>query len=274
MPFPSSDQPSRRATSWSMGSAATWLTDPVWRSWPPAMTARSSPMLSSSSRSWVTCTAGMSSSASSSCSSMRISSRVGWSSADSGSSSSSRPGLIASARARATRWRSPPLSQRGDRLASCESPSWHSSESVSAPEASRLARGPNLTFSLTDRCGKRAASWKTRPMRRRSAGTPVRSAPARRIFPERWGRSPAMVSRSMVLPAPDGPSSASTRPAATPRSIGPRLKDPARPASPLTSSPWSAVGTVNPGQQSASGQRAEDQERGQRDDQQHDGGRC
>ena len=130
-----SDQPSSRAASAAAGSAATWLAGPVWRSCPAMIRARSSPMLSASSRSWVTWTAGISRSASSSCSKARMSSRVGWSSADSGSSSSSRPGLIARARARATRWRSPPLSERGDRSARCEMPSRLSSVPASAPGA-------------------------------------------------------------------------------------------------------------------------------------------
>src|SRR6266516_5599551 len=97
------------------------------------------------------------------------------------------------------------------------------------------------------------------------------SVPARLICPACWGRSPAMVSSSIVFPAPDGPSTTSTRSGGIPRLTGPRVKDPARALSPLTVSPRSAVGTVNPGEQPAGGQGPQDQERGQRDDQQHHG---
>src|SRR5690349_6635693 len=65
-------------------------------------------------------------------------------------------------------------------------------------------------------------------MRRRSGGRSVMSVPARLICPACCGRSPAMVSSSMVLPAPDGPSTTSTRSAGTSRLTGPRVKDPAR----------------------------------------------
>jgi len=81
-----------------------------------------------------------------------------------------------------------------------------------------------------------------------------------------------MVSSSIVLPAPDGPSTTSTRPARTSRLTGPSVKDPAWALRPLTLRPRSAVGTVNPGEQLAGGQGPQDQERGQRDDQQHDRG--
>src|SRR6476620_1344135 len=116
------------------------------------------------------------------------------------------------------------------------------------------------------------------------------------MWPWRCRRSPQMVSSSSVLPAPDGPSTTSTRPGATATSTGPSRKDPAPAVSPQTSSPpscgepcavgrmgavnvagpvllWSVVCTAGPGQQAAGGQRTEDQESGQRDDQQdHRGG--
>src|SRR6266496_4524975 len=84
-------------------------------------------------------------------------------------------------------------------------------------------------------------------LRRRSGGRLVMSVPARLICPACCGRSPAMVSSSIVFPAPDGPSTTSTRSGGIPRLTGPRVKDPARALSPLTDSPRSAVGTVNPG---------------------------
>jgi hypothetical protein len=99
------------------------------------------------------------------------------------------------------------------------------------------------------------------------------SVPARLMYPACWGRSPAMVSSRIVFPAPDGPSTTRTRSVGMFRLTGPRVKDPAWPVSSLTLSPRSAVGTVNAGEQPPGGQGAQDQEGGQRDDQQHDGGR-
>ena len=113
------------------------------------------------------------------------------------------------------------------------------------------ARGPNLMLSMTLMWGNSAASWKTRPMCRRSGGRSVMSVPARLICPEFCGRSPAMVSSSIVLPAPDGPSTASTRLAGISRLTGPSLKDPAWAPSPVMLSPESAVGTIYPGEQPA-----------------------
>src|SRR6266516_1240434 len=95
------------------------------------------------------------------------------------------------------------------------------------------------------------------------------SVPARLICPACCGRSPAMVSSSIVFPAPDGPSTTSTRLGGMARLTGLRVNDPAWALSPLTASPASAVGTVDPGEQPPGGQGPQDQEGGQGDDQQH-----
>jgi len=84
----------------------------------------------------------MSRAARSSDSSVRRSSRVGWSRADRGSSRSSRLGWMARARARATRWRSPPDSDRGDRPASGVMPrrwSVKTAQTAREPDADRMS---------------------------------------------------------------------------------------------------------------------------------------
>src|SRR5262249_4856670 len=73
-----------------------------------------------------------------------------------------------------------------------------------------------------DRCGNRAGSWRNRPTRRRQGGTKqpggvveVSTRPPSVTWPRRGGTRPAIASSTVVLPAPDGPNSASRSPAAT-----------------------------------------------------------
>ena len=79
-------------------------------------------------------------------------------------------------------------------------------------------RSPKATFSATDKCGNSAYDWNTRPTSRWCAETRVMSRPASTMRPLCGVSRPAMARMVVVLPQPDGPSSASNSPSATPRS--------------------------------------------------------
>ena len=199
--------PVNAATKASAGCAMSSAGVPSWRRRPCTITPTRAASAAASSNEWLTSSAGRSSDASSSCSSPRTTCRVCESSADSGSSSSSTCGSRASARARATRWRSPP-----DRLSGRASARWAMRKrSSSSPTRSRP---PNATFARTLMCGNRAYSWNTRPTERSSGGrsTPrARSNHARSpsaIRPSSGATRPATARSTVVLPAPEGPASA------------------------------------------------------------------
>ncbi len=147
----------------------------------------------------------------------RISALRAASSAASGSSINSRRGLTASARAIATRWRSPP-----DRpgVARCSSDSMPVHATASAIETRRSAGAkrfqPNSTLARTSRCSNRLASWNTTPTARRWVGTNTPAASSCQTSPSTTTRppgarsSPARQRSSVVLPQPDGPNSALT----------------------------------------------------------------
>ena len=110
------------ATKASAGAATSSAAVPSWRSSPSTRTPIRSASAAASSKSWVTSRTGMSSSASRSCSSARTDAFVCASSADSGSSRRRTAGSRASARATATRWRSPPDSRAGRSLREVRDP--------------------------------------------------------------------------------------------------------------------------------------------------------
>src|SRR5687767_7095448 len=60
-------------------------------------------------------------------------------------------------------------------------------------------------FCRTDRCGNRASSCGTYPMRRYRGAMSFITRPFNSMTPERGLRMPAISSSSVVLPAPDGP---------------------------------------------------------------------
>ena len=129
---------------------------------------------------------------------------------------------MASSRARAPGPRAGPRRPRGvvtSRSPAPESPTSASASTTrawrSAVRRRRATRGPKPTLSATSRCGKSAASWKTRPISRRCVGTFVRSRPSRSTRPRVGRRRPATTRRIVDLPAPLGPRSASRSPAAT-----------------------------------------------------------
>ena len=114
----SSVAPVKRATNGSAGAATSSEAVPTWSSRPSTSTPTLSASAAASSKSCVTRIVGRRSAASRSRNSPRTASRVWASSAESGSSSSSTRGSRAIARARATRWRSPPDSLPGRSSAS------------------------------------------------------------------------------------------------------------------------------------------------------------
>src|SRR5262249_43008830 len=117
----------------------------------------------------------------------------------------------ASARARAVRCRSPPDSSPGFAFAR-----WRIRKPSS--RSSTRAFPPYATFSRTVRCGKRAYSWKTSPTDRSSGGSSMPRPPSnqvsapRAIRPASGRARPAIARRTLVLPDPDGPRSASVSP--------------------------------------------------------------
>ena len=126
--------PVKSATNADAGDAASSAAVPSWITRPPSITPTRSPSRAASVKSWVTSRAGTPVSARTAASSRPPAARERGSSADSGSSSSNAAGRRASARATATRWRSPPDSVRGRSSARCATPK-RSSSSDRAPAA-------------------------------------------------------------------------------------------------------------------------------------------
>src|SRR5580704_9013362 len=139
---------------------------------------------------------------------------VGASSAARGSSSRSTHGSVTKARARATRWRSPPEISPGGCSRRC---SIRNSCSITAARSRRSDRGkcgrPYSVFCSTVRCGNNARSCKTYPTARLATGMLAREPASNKtrspttILPASGGVRPATQSSSVVLPDPEGPNS-------------------------------------------------------------------
>ena len=75
--------------------------------------------------------------------------------------------------------------------------------------AAVCAERPKATLPATVRCGKRAKSWKTMPMLRRSGGTSIAGVDTTvsdsAMVPARTGSKPATQRSSVLLPQPEGP---------------------------------------------------------------------
>ena len=201
--------PVRLATNSSAGCAVSSSGRPIWCSRPSRITPIRSASVLASRKSWVTISVGICSPERMSASSSRTAVRVCASSADSGSSSSSTDGSRPSARATATRWRSPPLSRGGFSRARWPMPKRSSSSLTRRGDAP-----PNATLPATVMCGNSAYSWKTRPTERRSgarltlrARSNQTSSPSA-IRPSAGCFKPATWRRIVDLPAPLGPTSA------------------------------------------------------------------
>src|SRR5207302_2891992 len=80
-------------------------------------------------------------------------------------------------------------------------------------------RRPNATFSVMSSQGSEASSWNTTPML--SGASPSMRRPSNSTLPCVAGVKPAMISSSVDLPQPDGPTTAKNSPRRNSRSIGP-----------------------------------------------------
>src|SRR5947208_3017823 len=146
-----------------------------------------------------------------------ITSRVCASRAPNGSSMSTMDGLLASARAIATRCFIPPESCTGNFVECSRSPTmsrYRAAISRHRAASTPARRGPNSTFWATVSQGKSTYSWKTTP---RSGPGPVIGVASTSTRPRVGGRKPATMLSSVDFPQPDGPSRHRSSPAWTSR---------------------------------------------------------
>ena len=166
------------------------------------------------------------------------------------SSSSSTAGSVARPRARASICCSPPDRVPAAREA-CRARSGNRAYAISS--TCRLLRPVKVIISRlsrTERLGNtpRPSGIRHTPARARSrAGAPVTSRPPSSSRPERSGWTPAATRSVVVLPAPFGPSSATTWPAATLRSTPCRTEIPSYPARTSRSSSSAPAPPLGPG---------------------------
>ena len=148
-----------------------------------------------------------------------------------GSSSTTRLGSPSSERAIATVWRWPPESElTGMRTVGMRAESWFisSQERTSMATSSRraaLSSRPRNRFCTTSRFSHRARSWKTVAMPRAIAalGSVIWTcSPCRWICPLVGACTPASTLTRVDLPAPLSPTTATTSPARTSRSMSVR----------------------------------------------------
>lgn len=213
--------PKKRATAGAAGRSKTSRGDACCTTRPSSITASASPISAASARSWVTKRAVSRHSAWTRLTSRRRPSRRLGSTAPSGSSSSRARGSAHSARASATRCCSPPDSPAVGRSASPGNPTSSRKPSARARRAPRrtpATRNANATFSHTARFGNSRGSWNTTAMPRRWGGVWSSARPSSSTVPAAGRSNPAMARSSVVLPAPDGPTSAVREPASSRRS--------------------------------------------------------
>ena len=183
---------------------------PSWRRRPSTMTPIRSASAAASRKSWVTSSVGSARAPSTSCSSPRTTARVCASSAESGSSRSRTCG--SRARARATRDALALAARQPARALVGQVRDPHAVQQLA--HAGRRSRRRRRRWPRTVMCGKSAYSWKTSPTERRSGGRSTLAAasnqalPPRAMRPRSGRRRPAMARRTVVLPAPEGPTSA------------------------------------------------------------------
>lgn len=167
------------------------------------------------------------------------------SSADVGSSATRRSGSSASARARLARWRCPPESSCGKRLANSCGRCTASSSSITRGRAARqsLARPWITSGSASPSAivifGLKlvAGSWNTNPIRWRSGRNsrslwPTISWPSTLSDPPEACVSPAMARPIVVLPDPDSPTRPSTSPGRMSKLTPSTARNPGRPRRP------------------------------------------
>ena len=80
---------------------------------------------------------------------------------------------------------------------------------------------PKATLSATVMWRNSAYCWKTKPTPRSVTGWSVTSSPSNATVPASGNSSPAMIRSSVVLPEPEGPSSARNSPGRASRSMSP-----------------------------------------------------
>ena len=143
-----------------------------------------------------------------------------------GSSASTTGGAPATARAIATRCRSPPDSWPGRRAARCASPTRSRARSASRrrpPRRTPAYSSPSATLPSTLCCSARWNCWNTNPIRAARTAASSRSAiratsrPVTRTVPVLGVSSVPIRCSSVDLPDPDGPTIAVSSPAITDR---------------------------------------------------------
>ena len=120
-----------------------------------------------------------------------------------------------------------PTRQRARLVAACAARPIRSSQVVATSSAvargTPRLRGPKATFARAVRCGNSRWSWNTNAPGRRSGGTRIRRSgssstwPSTSMQPRVSGCNPASARNNVVLPAPLGPSMATTSPSSTRR---------------------------------------------------------
>ena len=215
-------RPRSTATRRLAGAVHTWAGGPSWSTAPSSTTTIRSASANASPWSWVTATTVRASSVKRPRSSSTSRSRRVRSSAPSGSSSIRTDGAGASARASATRCCSPPDSSwMRPTLRAGRGRPGRAARRRGAPTSApgrRCMRSPNATLPPTSRCGNSAWSWNMRPTPRRCGGDSGQVPPVDADRPPRRAVEPGDQRRSVHLPEPLGPSTATTSPAATARS--------------------------------------------------------
>ncbi|ABC80855.1 protein of unknown function DUF1602 [Anaeromyxobacter dehalogenans 2CP-C] len=145
-----------------------------------------------------------------------------------GSSASSSFGWRHSARARATRCCSPPDSSPGRCSIRSPRPTVSSISAARRRASARATRRMSagiMAFSSAVNSGSRWWLWNTNPMvwfrnaARPSSPRPNTSSPSNRTRPREGTSSAPSRCRNVLLPAPDGPVSATSSPAAISRSM-------------------------------------------------------
>ena len=173
----------------------------------PSSTMTRSARTMASSTSWVTSSTAGRCTSQSLRSSVCIRIRVSASRAPKGSSASSSSGSRTSDRARAARCCSPPESSWGQAFSRPASPT--SSSACRPRSEASLERRPRVTLSRTRFHGSSRESWKTTDTFSGTSTRPVPATPRSR---------PARERRSVLLPEPLRPSSATNSPGAISRS--------------------------------------------------------
>eukprot|EP01022_Parablepharisma_sp_SALTPOND_P029462 TRINITY_DN735_c0_g1_i1.p1 TRINITY_DN735_c0_g1~~TRINITY_DN735_c0_g1_i1.p1 ORF type:complete len:1397 (+),score=453.90 TRINITY_DN735_c0_g1_i1:9191-13381(+) len=182
---------------------------------------RSRPQRPASSLSWVTMTKAVPRVRDSSIISSKVLSAVPRSRLPVGSSASTQAGRVTSARASATRWRSPPESSPGTCVTRCARPTCSSISRACACASARLTRriiSGMATLSSAENSGNRWWNWQTKPsdwlrkLPRSRSPRLAKSLPSRVTLPLLGVSSPPSRCSSVDLPEPDAPTMATCSP--------------------------------------------------------------